>query len=257
MKRQVLYICVFALFLSSCKGTRNVPTGTSAVDMPLKDIINAHHEATPNFNTLAARVHVAYEDEKKSQSITVSLRMEKDRTIWVKASLLGITLAKALITPERVSYYEKISGTYFDGDFALLSEWLGTELDFEKAQAILLGQSIFSINKQDYSAAVVQNKYRILPKQQPHNFIHTLLLNPGDFKVSQGTLSQPTDGRMLSIHYGDYQQLEGSYYPRDISINSTEQDSKTKIEVNYRKIDLNVLVSFPFTIPSGYEEIQL
>ena len=245
------------MILSSCKGTRTVTDGTVASNLPLKDIIKAHDEATPNFNTMAARVQVVHEDERKSQSMTVSLRMEKDKTIWVKASLLGITLAKVLITPDRVSYYEKISGTYFDGDFRLLSNWLGTEINFEKAQAILLGQSIFDLDHRGYSAAVVQNKYRILPDRQPQNFIHTLLLNPGDFKVSQGTLTQPDDARKLSVNYGNYQKIENDYYPSEISILSTEMENKTTIEVNYKKIDLNVSVSFPFTIPSGYEEIQL
>ena len=75
--------------------------------------------------------------------------------------------------------------------------------------------------------------------------------------MSQETLSQPNDNRLLSVNYGEYQLLEGSYYPSEITINATEGDSKTKIEVNYRKIDLNVSVSFPFTIPNGYEEIEL
>jgi hypothetical protein len=31
-----------------------------------------------------------------------------------------------------VSYYEKIKGTYFEGDFSALSQWLGTDLDYSK-----------------------------------------------------------------------------------------------------------------------------
>ena len=121
----------------------------------------------------------------------------------------------------------------------------------------MLGQSIFSLDKKQYDSEVVLNKYRILPKRQPQNFIHTLLLNPGDFKVSQGTLTQPVDDRTLTVRYGDYQQLEGSFYPSEISIDAKEGEALTKIEVNYKKIDLNVSISFPFTIPDGYQEIEL
>ena len=31
----------------------------------------------------------------------------------------------------------------------------------------------------------------------------------------------------------------------------------TKIVVNYKKIDYNVSIRFPFNIPNGYEEIQI
>ena len=90
----------------SCKGTKSAAGTTD--NLAVKSIVASHDAASPNFTTLAARVQVVYEDEKKQQSITVSLRMEKDKIIWMKASLLGITLAKAKITPQRVSYYETI-----------------------------------------------------------------------------------------------------------------------------------------------------
>ncbi|MCW8980055.1 MAG: DUF4292 domain-containing protein, partial [Altibacter sp.] len=63
--------------------------------------------------------------------------------------------------------------------------------------------------------------------------------------------------RLLTIRYGDYQQVGNDFYPSDILINASEEDTNTKIELNYKDIDLNVSLSFPFTIPEGYEEIQL
>jgi hypothetical protein len=75
--------------------------------------------------------------------------------------------------------------------------------------------------------------------------------------VNSGTVFQPIDDRQLLIAYGDYQELEGGFYPSVIQINSMEGDYRTHIAVNYRKINLNVSVSFPFEIPKGYEEIQL
>jgi hypothetical protein len=199
---------------------------------------------------------LAYEDNKKEQSITVSLRIEKDNIIWIKASILGITLAKVLITPERVSYYETISNTYFEGDFALLSDLLGTDIDFKKAQDILLGQSIFNLNSSEYKSEVVLDKFKLQPKRQAQNFIHSILLNTENFKVNTEMLSQPDDERILDVRYGDYRLIEGGFYPSVIEINALEKESKTKIGLKFRKIDLNVNVRFPFTIPKGYDEIQ-
>ncbi|PQB05516.1 DUF4292 domain-containing protein [Aureitalea marina] len=256
MKRSIFYI-VALLIVSACGPGKQVTSREELRPMDVNKIIQTHQQASPSFETMASRVLVTYQDEKKLQSMTVSLRMQRDEKIWIKASLLGITIAKVLITPDRVSYYEKVSNTYFDGDFRLLSDWLGTDLDFDKAQAILLGQSIFSLDKKGYTSSIMQNTYRLLPKRQPENFIHTLFLSPDNFKVVSGTLSQPEDKRNLRIKYGDYQQIEGDYYPSDITINSTDEISMTKIEVVYKKIDLNVNVSFPFTIPQGYDEILL
>ncbi|MEM0517682.1 MULTISPECIES: DUF4292 domain-containing protein [Aequorivita] len=253
MKLKPFYLILLLLFVS-CGGAKSITNIESA---SAKDVIAAHKAATPDFKTLAGRAQLVYETEEKSQSITVSLRMEKDKNIWIKASILGITVAKALITPTRVSYYETIGKTYFEGNFALLGEWLGTPINFQQTQNLLLGQSIFTLNPSEYKVAIAQNKYKIQPKQQPQDFIHSLILNPENFKISSETLGQPSAERLLSIRYGDYQNIERQFFPSTILIDTSEKNSKTKIEINYRKIEINANVSFPFEIPQDYEEIQL
>lgn len=245
------------LLLVGCKSTKYVHRNMASSSMTISKLIDSHKTALPDFKTLASRVQVMYDDGSKTQSITVSLRMERDQVIWVKASILGITLAKALITPEQVSYYETISNTYFEGDFSLLSDWLGTELNFEKAQAILLGQSIFSLDDSRYKVSVSGNRYKVQPKRQPQDFIHSLFLNPLNYKVEAGSLSQPNEGRLFSLNYGDYQSLEGGYYPTDIHIDASEGDEKTKISVTYKNIDINPNVRFPFEIPDGFDRIRI
>ncbi len=253
MNFKSLYILIL-IVLTSCGVAKNI---SNVEDASAKQVISSHKAAAPEFKTLAGRVQLVYETDEKLQSITVSLRMEKDKNIWIKASVLGITIAKVLITPTTVSYYETIGNTYFAGDFALLGDWIGTPINFQQAQNLLLGQSIFTLNPSEYSTEVFQNKFKVQPKQQAQNFIHSLLLNPENFKIASETLSQPQDDRLLSIRYGDYQKMEGQFFPSTIMIDTSEKGSKTKIEINYKKIDLNVDVSFPFDIPQGYEEIQL
>ncbi len=252
------FLIIVSLFLTSCGGIKPV-TGSSTADksLALKSIIASHKNAEPNFNTLAGRMYVSYEDEKKTQGITVSLRMQKDEKIWIKASLLGVTIAKALITKNSVQYYETIGNTYFDGDFALLSKWLGTDIDFNKAQAILLGQSVLDLNANNYESIIVANKYRLQPKNQPGDYFFSLLLNPDTFKVSQESVSQPSEKRHLEVHYGQYQLVDNQTFPTNIQVNTNDDGKKTKIEVEYRKLDLNPSINFSFNIPEGYSPIEL
>lgn len=257
MKRYLAFLWISLVLFSACKGTKNTSIqGVANSNLSLSKVINLHDSSESNFKTLASRVQVVYEDSKKRQSITVSLRMEKDKVIWIKASILGITLAKALITPQRVSYYETINNSYFDGDFALISDLLGADLDFEKTQALLLGQSIFDFDKK-YKVSVANNQYQLAPKDQPLNFMHSVFLYPDSFKVASASLAQPNEGRLLQVTYGPYQNIENTYYPSHINIDAAEADEKTTIYVNYKKIDINPKLSFPFTIPDGYELINL
>ncbi|MCZ4237905.1 DUF4292 domain-containing protein, partial [Staphylococcus equorum] len=90
---------------------------------------------------------------------------------------------------------------------------LGTPINFRQMQNLLLGQSIFTLNPSEYKSEVSLNKFKIQPKQQPQDFIHSLLLNSENFKIASENLYQPSAERLLSIRYGDYQNIERQYFP--------------------------------------------
>lgn len=250
---------IFAvLFLSfiiiSCRGTKNITSSEIDMSLSAKNIVEEYLKAEPKFKTLASRVQVQYQDDKSSQSMTVSLRIEKDKTIWISASILGFTMAKLMITPDKVSYYESIDNTYFDGDFSLLSHWLGVDVDFKMAQNILLGNTIFPLEAKNYTLSVSNNHYTFTPKKQHSVFEHTFLLNTL-FRAESQRLIQPKKQRNLEINYEDYQIINNQIFPKNIQITAQEGDSQTSISLDYRNIDVNANVSFPFKIPNGYKEL--
>lgn len=253
---KIIFSALLCLLLISCGGSKKVAAADADASAPAEKIINLHQENTFEFTTLASRVGVLYEDEKQSQSITVSLRMKKDETIWVSASILGITLAKILITPNNVSYYETINKTYFDGDFALLSEWLGTEINFEMAQNLLLGQSVFEM-EEGYTLSVMGENYRLQPQKDHELFRHLLLINAGNLKAASQQIIQPQEQRMLKIDYPSYQTVNHQPFPKEIKIHTTDAQKQMRISLEYRNVDWNASVSFPFKIPDRYDEIVI
>lgn len=248
-----IFFCL-VLLLSGCKSTR---TAATPEDLASAKIIDSHYNTHFDFKTLAARLKVRYKDKHSSQGLSVSLRMEKDKTIWMSASILGISLAKAKITPDHVQYYEKIDGTYFDGDFKLLSELLGTDLDFKQVQALLLGQPLFDLSKGGYSAISGQQNYLIVPKKQRDLFSLFFYLDAQRFTMQQQRLEQQDRDRVLTISYGEYQIQEVGILPEEVSVRAKEGDKTTEIDLEYRNVEINKEVSFPFEIPSGYKEIEL
>ena len=254
MKRNPLFIICILLLLASCGGSK---TTIGKNNLSINDIIKNHNTTAPNFKTFAGRVQVVYQDDKNKQTITASIRIEKDKTIWIKASILGITLAKVLITPDGVSYYESISKTYFEGNYSFLSELLGTEINFKRAQDILLGQSIVTLDSSSYNAELIEDELKLRPKRETKNFKYTIILNTNNYRLGSERISQTENDRILNIRYDDYRLIEETYYPSIIDINALEKGSRTSIGLKFRKIDLNVNLSFPFKIPNGYKEIQL
>ncbi len=252
--QRITLIFIFSLLLfNSCKSKKELATLDSAVNV--SQLINLHNQSKPDFSTLAGRVNVNYNDGKNSQSLTVSLRIQKDQTIWVSASVLGFSVARLLITPERVSYYETINRTFFDGDFSLLSNWVGVELDFQMVQNILLGQAVFPLNDANYKATIFHNNYRLSPINNHPIFSHLFLLNPAH-RIASQQIMQPQEQRVLTINYNEYQQVAPQQFPKEVVLTASENNNQTQIILDFRRIDLNPEVSFPFRIPDRYQEIS-
>ncbi|TDN87376.1 uncharacterized protein DUF4292 [Salegentibacter sp. 24] len=256
MYRKILGLVLLSLFIVSC-GSRKGVKGIATKNAEAANIINKHYQNEVDFNTLTGKLKTVYQSEDRTQSVNLSFRMKKDTAIWMSASVLGFPVAKAYITPSRVSYYEKVSQTYFDGDFRLLSDLLGTPLDFQKLQNLLIGQAIYDLREEEYEFSQTAKGFQFMPSEE--GLIKKMfLLNPKTFMTSAQQLAQAENNKSVTVTYSDYQEVEGRIFPEEISIIANESGNSTRIELTYRSLEFNPgELSFPFDIPSGYEEISL
>jgi hypothetical protein len=255
--RYLKYIIVLFLVFTSCKTNRNVVEINAIESISTKKIINNHYNSTFNQKTIDAKINAKYSDKNTSATITVKLRIEKDKTIWMSATKLGFPIAKVLITPTRVSYYEKLQGTYFDGDFSLLSKFLGTELDYNKVQNILLGQAILNLKKGDYNSKIDNMLYELYPKQDNEFYGILFFMNPGNFKLNRQEIRNEVKKQLLSVSYSNYKKIKGEQFPENIDIRAIDNTNITTINLEYNSIAFNEKLTFPFSIPNGYKEISL
>lgn len=254
MYKKHLIILSFTILLVSCK-SRTAPLEIE--DAALAKVVATHYDNEADFKTMTGRMKLSYTDDERSQSVTVSYRMQKDSAIWMSAQVLGIPLAKVLVTPTKVSYYEKINQTYFEGDFSLLSKWLGTPLDFKKLQNLLLGQTIYDLREERYKLTESSRGYQLVPVNTMEGVTKMFLLDPRTFKATAQQLAQEKENRNVTVTYPGYQTVDGRTIPEKIKIIANSEGTGTQVEINYNSVELNVPVSFPFDIPSGYEEIEI
>ncbi len=245
---------VLLVLVVSCGTKKIISDGTASEKMSAKNVIRQHYLNQLDFKTLAGKLKIDYSDGESSQSLAVSLRMEKDKVVWISAPF-GIV--KAYITPERVSFYNKLENEYFDGDFSFLSNLLGTELDFEKVQNLLLGQALFDLRDESYNASVSEENYELKPKNPGTLFKTLFQIEPKNFKMASQQLSQPLRKRLLDINYKNYQKINKWILPNEIYIVAIEKDKRNTIDIEYRNIEFDEPVRFPYKIPDGYKEIVL
>ncbi|MBM1105297.1 DUF4292 domain-containing protein [Aurantibacter crassamenti] len=250
--RVVLFILL--IIVSSCGTNKLATDGTLNSKMSAKNVIRQHYLNQLDFKTLAGKLKIDYSDGDGSQGLTVSLRIEKDKAIWISAPL-GIV--KAYITPNRVSFYNKLDNEYFDGDFSYLSNILGTELDFDKVQNLLLGQALFNLKAETYMVSVADENYQLKPKDVGTLFKTLFQIEPKNFKMSAQQISQPLRKRLLDINYKNYQKINKWILPNEIKIVAIEKDNRNVIDIAYRNIEFDQELRFPYKIPDGFKEIVL
>lgn len=243
------------VFMVSCKSKALVSGATTPVTyMKAKNIIAKHYDNKSDFSTLYIKAKAKYSDENQSQNVTAEIKIKKDEQILVSIRFLGITMAKASITPTSVSYYEKIKGTYFEGDFSSLSQWLGTDLDFNKIQNMLLGEALDDLKKGKYTESLVEGLYR-LDDMANDNTKKTFYINGGDFSVNRQEITQTAEGRMIQVAYTYIQEYKEAIVPASVVIHTYQPKGKSEINLEYDNITFNEELSFPYSVPNGYNRV--
>ena len=68
---------------------------------------------------------------------------------------------------------------------------------------------------------------------------------------------QKMQERSVNINYSDYKQFYQVKLPSDLSIHAVEKNKKTNITINYNSVTVNEDLSFPYSVPSGYDQINI
>ncbi|MUU79023.1 DUF4292 domain-containing protein [Winogradskyella endarachnes] len=244
------------LFTFSCNSAKNVIASGEASDkLSAKQVIKQHEKNSTAFKTLKARVKIDITQNDKTQGAGFTLRIEKDKVIWLSESVLG--MARMMITPDKVKFYNKLDNEYFDGDYKLLSDVAGIDLDFMKVQSILLGEAIYDLKAQPHQVALSGNSYAISPKDQAALMELFYLINPSHFKMDSLQLQQQQKRRMLQVDYASYQEVDKQIIPKNIRIIAVDDSDEVAVAMAIKSVSLNDEVRFPFKIPSGYKEIVI
>ncbi|RYJ39908.1 putative lipoprotein [Flavobacterium anhuiense] len=257
--KKYISILVLSIAVVSCKSKAVAVQGNTSqtiVEKEDKKVIEKHYDNKLDFSTLYIKASAKYVDEKQSQNVTAEIRIEKDKQILISVRFLGITMAKALITPDAVSYYEKINSTYYEGDFTSLSKWLGTDLDYSKVQNLLVGEAFDDLRKGKYTQTIVDNLFR-LDEEKDANLKKTFFLDGEKYLIQKEEISQPSENRTLQIAYSDSKTFDQGILPTSIEINAVQPKGKTSINLNYNNISFNEQLTFPYSVPSGYKKMTI
>ena len=258
MKKYLTYTLIL-LVIASCKTKKTVVEQTvsqeAIIDNKAKEVIQKHYENTLLFQTASIRTFASYEDKNQSVSVSADIRIKKDEIIWINLKFFGIPMAKVLITPARISYFEKKNNTYFDGNYSILTKMLGTDLDFQKVQNLLLGRPIDNLTKEDFIAEIADNLFQLKSKNKT-DIEKSFSFETANYLLKKQFINQISKNRNVLVNYPSFTNQDNMFLPTGVSILANQKD-QVKIDIEYKKITFNEVLSYPYSIPDGYSQIKI
>lgn len=251
MKKNLILIL---LLIVACKPKLTIAEFEADKNLNTTKIIANHYKNKKYFSTLYIKANVRYKDDKQFQNVIAEIKIKKDEIILVSVRFFGITMAKALITPKKVHYYEKIGGSFFEGDYTVLSRWLGSELDFYKIQNMLLGQAIDDLKPEKY-IAIIENELYKLENKSKENINKSYYFEASNFLIKKQEVEQINPPRDLKVYYLNHKEYLQAILPVNVVIEASNQEKNVTIKIEYNTIIFDEQFSFPYTVPEGYKRI--
>ncbi|RAJ33420.1 DUF4292 domain-containing protein [Pedobacter cryoconitis] len=206
------------------------------------------------FNTLAMKGKVNLDMNGNVNNVNITIRIQKDQKIWASVTAIaGIEVARALITPDSVLLRNNLQSLAVKKPFSYLNSFTNKQVTFKMLQAILTGNTIAEFTNDQaelnssggvFTASGTQGElaFRVL--------FNTLL------KTGELNMNEVRAAKALKVVYSDYQQVTDALFPSVIKINSVSGAKKTNLAFDFSKIERNVQLDYPFTLPKRFEIIN-
>ena len=251
----VLFIMVVMVGVQGCKTTRVLPSKKPIEKIELKTLRKKIIKNYPSYNNLRLRIKAEYDSGKRNQQLTLQLRMQEGKAIWLSATML-VPIAKMLIKPNSVSFYEKFEKRYFKGDFEPLNTFLKAEVDFKKIENLLLGIPVSDLSKGKWKRISNPQYYIVASDMQTNQWQPSFFFDPSDFLLKEQRVFIPESQQQISVKYRTHQQIEGTKIPRNIEIVVFDGKTVQKLYLEYTRATLPKTITMPFAIPAGYQKIK-
>ena len=243
------------MLFSGCKTVAVLPTKTPLKNANLEALVSRIKSNYPKVNKLRSRIKATYDNGKREQQVIIQFRMEKKKKLWLSATML-IPIAKLMITPNQVSFYEKFQKSYFQGGFDLINKPFGTNFRYSDVENLFLGKPILDPGYGRWKQISNPQYYILIPQGKRAGLKPTLFFDPASFLLKEQRVIIPQNNYSITIKYLQHLRIEGKSVPSLIEIILFDGNERQALKLEFTRTYLTEEINFPFEIPKGYSKIN-
>lgn len=263
--KQISYIVLLVLILTSCSTSRNTLRNTTIGGLSGTEYMEKVIEWTPSRDNLTARARIELNVGSSSpMSVNANMRVRRGEIIrFSVAPILGIEVARIDITPDKIMAVDRMNKRYVELGFAEISSLLNTELDFNILQSLILNE-IFIPGKDKLSVADASG-FTLSPYAD-----RARLQVKGTKRIGYSFFTSATDGRLeetvialkdlpYSLHcrYADFTMLRNDVFPQSIEMMSEGTDKKYSLDMKLSRVNTDSNWDSKTELSSKYRKMSV
>ena len=255
VRRICTYLTITFFILNGCKSVTVLPSKIPIKNIKIKELGSEISKAKLNYKNIRSRIKTEYDDGKRKQQIIINLRMIDKKAIWISATML-IPIGKLLITPDKISFYEKFQRTFYEGELTFIKEFFNIDFGFDDLQNILLGYPIINITENKWKRISHPKFYVLNSFGKSKDFTQTLFFDPSNFLLMEQRFFLRSLNQNMTIKYNYFQKVDGKSIPRLIEFIIPYDSSYRRLVLEYTRVDFPEDLNLPFSIPDGYKPLN-
>ncbi|PZP51795.1 MAG: hypothetical protein DI598_02400 [Pseudopedobacter saltans] len=220
-----------------------------------EDILNSVKSGVFSYQTISGKLGVSIKAANIDQSVNASLKSAKDSLIWI--SLTGpfnIEGARAKITVDSALVINKLNSTVEKRSISYIQNLIHQPLTFIDIQSILTGGLLLKYSKLESFKGNADGTWQLVLSNG--NIQNIATIDPQNKRVIQNALTDlKNPSRTCLVQYKNFQNTAAGWMPYEISINAQDK-TPIKVELNYKQVNFNQTLDYPFNIPSKYSVRQ-
>jgi len=245
---------LLAMVIAGCKTKKQIVANHPApVTKPKNDLqarLNVIRAQQADFNTFSGKAKTSLNINGNSNDCTLNIRINSNKKIWVSVTaLLGIEVARAVITPDSILVINRLQSVYLKKPFSFIHTYTNSHVDFPMLQALLVGNAIPSLMND--STKYLTDGSQVTLSGNLQDLVYKMAFGV-DLKVTETDLTNDAQGQSLQVSNSSFIMGGTLKVPAQITIASAAKNRKVQVNLHYTKVDFNLQQDYPFNIPDGY-----
>ncbi|MCH7535598.1 MAG: DUF4292 domain-containing protein [Bacteroidetes bacterium] len=256
---------ISSALLFSCTNTREIASDVR--NHVRADLI--HQRVAGNnfkFNDMSAKLSVKYTVGNETKAFKAILKTKKDSIIWLSIRFGILEVARLAILKDTLKLINRTESRYFIGSYDYLRNNYGLDINFDFVQSLISGNPYYFDARNKYRSAVDKGNYYLANvnkkkyvklkenKQLTNLIVQAFWINANYRMVEQG-LKFIGNESFSNVKYTNFEEVEGQQFAKDGEL-QIEVKTPINIKWHYTKISTDKPLTFSFTIPEKYEQVN-